>query len=167
MVDTTFRRVSDLVANHLGLDPAAVHDEAFLVNDLGAEDLDMLEIIMATEIEFNILIFLDDTEFDKIAIPHLVTYIDRAVALQESLGRDITKDDITLGRIISENPEIAVEVRGVPEKPRFTEFETLALTAMASMAEAINGRGGGRLTEAAEAIKAALAEPGPEGQQAP
>lgn len=46
--------VRSLVANKLGVDPAQVTREATFVEDLGADSLDSVELVLALEEEFEI-----------------------------------------------------------------------------------------------------------------
>jgi len=47
-------RIRARVAEHLGVDPAAVPSQYQLVDELGADSLDVVELIMAVEEEFGI-----------------------------------------------------------------------------------------------------------------
>jgi len=55
-------RVRKLVAEHLGVDEAKVVPEAKFVDDLGADSLDTVELVMAFEEEFGIEIPDDAAE---------------------------------------------------------------------------------------------------------
>lgn len=57
-------RVKALVASQLGISEADVKDESAFVEDLGADSLDEVEIVMAIEDEFEIQI--GDTDAEKI-----------------------------------------------------------------------------------------------------
>lgn len=46
-------RVKQIVADHLGLKPEEVKEEANFINDLGADSLDTVELVMAFEEAFN------------------------------------------------------------------------------------------------------------------
>lgn len=59
-----FEKVQEIIAKELGLDKAKVNNEARLTEDLGADSLDAVEIIMALEEEFNIQV--DDSNFQNI-----------------------------------------------------------------------------------------------------
>lgn len=48
------QRVANLVVESLGVEPDAVVNEASFVDDLGADSLDTVELVMAFEEEFNI-----------------------------------------------------------------------------------------------------------------
>jgi acyl carrier protein len=51
--DTT-KRIRVLVAEQLGIDPQEVRPEASILDDLGADSLDVVELVMAIEDEFDI-----------------------------------------------------------------------------------------------------------------
>lgn len=55
-------RVKKIVIEHLGADEAKVTDEARFVDDLGADSLDTVELVMAFEEEFGIEIPDDAAE---------------------------------------------------------------------------------------------------------
>ncbi|MDA5194347.1 acyl carrier protein [Govanella unica] len=55
-------RVKKIVIDHLGVDEAKVTDEARFVDDLGADSLDTVELVMAFEEEFGIEIPDDAAE---------------------------------------------------------------------------------------------------------
>ena len=57
-------KVKKIVADHLGVDEAKVVDEASFIDDLGADSLDTLELVMAFEEEFGSEI--SDSEAEKI-----------------------------------------------------------------------------------------------------
>jgi len=57
-------KVKKMVADHLGVDVSKVTDEANFVDDLGADSLDTVELVMAFEEEFGSEI--SDAEAEKI-----------------------------------------------------------------------------------------------------
>ena len=57
-------RVKNIVAEQLGVDEGDVTPAASFVDDLGADSLDLVELIMAMEEEFDIKI--EDEEAEKI-----------------------------------------------------------------------------------------------------
>lgn len=56
------RRVKDLIAESLGVNPTEVVADASFIDDLGADSLDIVELVMAIEKEFNIEIPDEDAE---------------------------------------------------------------------------------------------------------
>jgi acyl carrier protein len=61
---TTFDKVKKIIVEQLGVDEAEVTPEASITDDLGADSLDQVELVMAFETEFNIDI--PDEEAEKI-----------------------------------------------------------------------------------------------------
>ena len=56
--------VKKIIADHLGVDEQKVTDEASFIDDLGADSLDTVELVMAFEEEFGSEI--SDSEAEKI-----------------------------------------------------------------------------------------------------
>jgi acyl carrier protein len=56
------RRVKDLIAESLGVSPTEVVPDASFIDDLGADSLDIVELVMAIEKEFGIEIPDEDAE---------------------------------------------------------------------------------------------------------
>ena len=57
-------KVKKIIVEHLGVDEAKVTDEASFIDDLGADSLDTVELVMAFEEEFGSEI--SDSEAEKI-----------------------------------------------------------------------------------------------------
>tara|TARA_B100000029_G_scaffold279269_1_gene273526 strand:- start:1412 stop:1651 length:240 start_codon:yes stop_codon:yes gene_type:complete len=57
-------KVKKMVADHLGVDESKVTEEANFIDDLGADSLDTVELVMAFEEEFGSEI--SDSEAEKI-----------------------------------------------------------------------------------------------------
>ena len=55
-------KVIDIIVDKLGVDRAEVTPEAVFVDDLGADSLDLVELIMAMEEEFGMEIADEDAE---------------------------------------------------------------------------------------------------------
>ncbi|PJB70807.1 MAG: acyl carrier protein [Alphaproteobacteria bacterium CG_4_9_14_3_um_filter_47_13] len=55
-------RVKKIVIEHLGVDEAKVSEKASFIDDLGADSLDTVELVMAFEEEFNVEIPDDAAE---------------------------------------------------------------------------------------------------------
>ena len=64
MGDEVASRVKKIVADHLGIEEAKVTEEASFIDDLGADSLDTVELVMAFEEEFGSEI--SDSEAEKI-----------------------------------------------------------------------------------------------------
>ena len=52
MAEDISGKVKKIVADHLGIDEAKVTEEASFIDDLGADSLDTVELVMAFEEEF-------------------------------------------------------------------------------------------------------------------
>ena len=61
-MSTINARVKEIIANELGVEIEKVTDEASFVDDLGADSLDTVELVMAFEEEFEIEIPDEDAE---------------------------------------------------------------------------------------------------------
>ena len=57
-------KVKKMVADHLGIDESKILDESNFIDDLGADSLDTVELVMAFEEEFGSEI--SDSEAEKI-----------------------------------------------------------------------------------------------------
>jgi len=67
-------RVKEIIVEQLGVDASEVSPQASFVNDLGADSLDTVELVMALEEEFDIEI--PDEEAEKIqSVSQAVDYI--------------------------------------------------------------------------------------------
>jgi|TARA_B100001964_G_scaffold173672_1_gene191314 acyl carrier protein len=64
MGEDVANKVKKIVADHLGVDEAKVTEEASFIDDLGADSLDTVELVMAFEEEFGSEI--SDSEAEKI-----------------------------------------------------------------------------------------------------
>ena len=72
---SAFDRVKAIVVEQLGVDAAQVTPQSKFVEDLGADSLDVVELVMALEEEFDIEI--PDEDAEKIAtVGEAVKYID-------------------------------------------------------------------------------------------
>ena len=74
----TFERVQKIVAEQLGVDAAEVTPQANFANDLGADSLDTVELVMALEEEFDIEI-PDDAAEKMMTVQEAVNYINNKV----------------------------------------------------------------------------------------
>ncbi len=64
MATDTFDKVKKIIVEQLGVEESEVTPEASITDDLGADSLDQVELVMAFETEFNIDI--PDEEAEKI-----------------------------------------------------------------------------------------------------
>ena len=62
MTENVQEKVKKIVADHLGVDEAKVTEEASFIDDLGADSLDTVELVMAFEEEFGSEISDSDAE---------------------------------------------------------------------------------------------------------
>ena len=68
-------RVKKIVVEHLGVEPEKVVDAASFIDDLGADSLDTVELVMAFEEEFGIEI--PDEDAEKITrVKEAIEYIE-------------------------------------------------------------------------------------------
>lgn len=67
-------RVKQIVAEQLGVDDAQVTAEASFMDDLGADSLDTVELVMALEEEFDIEISDEDAE-KILTVQDAISYI--------------------------------------------------------------------------------------------
>lgn len=75
---STFDRVKSVIVEVLGVDPDAVTESAGFIDDLGSDSLDVVEITMGLEEEFDIEITDDDWE-PIITIGDAVNFVSKRV----------------------------------------------------------------------------------------
>ncbi|NLH96206.1 MAG: acyl carrier protein [Clostridiaceae bacterium] len=74
MADAVFEKVRKIIVEQLGVEDDEVTLESSFIDDLGADSLDIVELIMALEEEFDIEI--PDSEAEKIStVGDAVEYI--------------------------------------------------------------------------------------------
>jgi acyl carrier protein len=74
MADNIEQKVKDIIVEQLGVDAGEVKPEASFVNDLGADSLDTVELVMALEESFDMEI--PDEEAEKIqTVGQAIDYI--------------------------------------------------------------------------------------------
>lgn len=76
---STFDRIKKVIVDKLEVDEREVTPQASFVEDLGADSLDVVELIMALEEEFNIEIPDDDAEGIR-TVQDAVDYIEQKLA---------------------------------------------------------------------------------------
>jgi len=75
---STFEKVKDLVVDQLGVSEDKVNEDASFIEDLGADSLDVVELVMAFEEEFGIQIPDEDSAKIK-TVGDAVRYIEEKV----------------------------------------------------------------------------------------
>jgi acyl carrier protein len=74
------KKIMDIIANQLGVDKEIVTPEANVVDDLGADSLDVVELVMALEEAFDLEI--PDDEAEKIrTVKDIVEYLAKSLSL--------------------------------------------------------------------------------------
>ena len=76
MRDDTFERVRSIVVNHLRADPRRVTLATSLIDDLGADSLEQIELIMKLEDAFDVMIS-DCVAETIVTIQDAVNYVER------------------------------------------------------------------------------------------
>ena len=75
--DAIFEKVKEVIIEQLAVEDEAINLETSFIDDLGADSLDIVELIMALEEEFDLQI--PDSEAEKIAtVGDVVEYIKAA-----------------------------------------------------------------------------------------
>ena len=74
MSEAVESKVREIIINELGVEPEKVTDEASFVEDLGADSLDTVELVMAFEEEFGIDIPDEDAEQMR-TVGDAITYL--------------------------------------------------------------------------------------------
>ncbi len=74
-----FEKLREIIANELNIDPAKITPETKFIDDLGADSLDVFQIILAIEEQFEVTI--DDTQAE-----HIVTVGDAVEEIKKSIN---------------------------------------------------------------------------------
>lgn len=69
-----FDKVKEIVVDKLGVDESAVKEDASFIEDLGADSLDIVDLVMALEEEFGIDIPDDEAQNIK-SVKDVIEYI--------------------------------------------------------------------------------------------
>ncbi len=77
MVDVN--KVKEIIVNQLGVDASEVTPEASFIDDLGADSLDTVELVMAFEEEFGIEIPDEDAE-KLTSVGTAIDYLDKKLS---------------------------------------------------------------------------------------
>ena len=70
-----FEKVRDILAEQLEINPDTITMDTNIMEDLGADSLDVVELIMALESEFGIMIN-DETAATLVTVSEIVKFLD-------------------------------------------------------------------------------------------
>ena len=70
-----FEKIKSIISEQLGVDESEVTPESDFVEDLGADSLDTVELVMALEEEYSVEISDEDAEKIK-TVADVIKYID-------------------------------------------------------------------------------------------
>ena len=79
MSDSLEQQVRNIVAEQLGVDPSEVRPDASILDDLGADSLDVVEMVISLEEAFDIEVPDSDVE-EMRTVSDIERYVTRAVA---------------------------------------------------------------------------------------
>ena len=83
MAKTVAERLNDIILQQLGIDPEELKPTSSFVDDLGADSLDTIELVMACEEEFNISIEDEDAENLK-TVQDAIDYLEKRIEEKEA-----------------------------------------------------------------------------------
>ena len=69
-------KIKQIVSEQLGVDEAEITPSASFIDDLGADSLDQVELVMALEEAFNLQIGDEDTE-NMLTVQDAITYVEK------------------------------------------------------------------------------------------
>jgi acyl carrier protein len=81
MVDVN--KVKEIIVNQLGVDISEVTPEASFIDDLGADSLDTVELVMAFEEEFGVEIPDEDAE-KLTTVGSAIDYLEKKLAAKQA-----------------------------------------------------------------------------------
>ena len=73
-----FERIREALASQFEIDPEKITPDTDIMNDLGADSLDLVELIMTLEEEYGISI-LDDSIYEHKTIGEIADYIESLI----------------------------------------------------------------------------------------
>lgn len=74
---TTLDKVKEMLSEQLGVKPEKINPESRVLEDLGADSLDVVELLMTLEDEFNIIVEEEDAIKLK-TVNDIISIIDNA-----------------------------------------------------------------------------------------
>ncbi|OGF97579.1 MAG: acyl carrier protein [Candidatus Glassbacteria bacterium RBG_16_58_8] len=76
---TIEKKVKEMIVDSLGIDPEKINKDSSFVDDLGADSLDTVELVMAFEEEFGVEI--PDEEAEKlVTVGHAIDYLEKSLS---------------------------------------------------------------------------------------
>jgi|DewCreStandDraft_5_1066085.scaffolds.fasta_scaffold00384_17 acyl carrier protein len=91
---SVFERVKSIIVEQLNVDEEEVTPEASFVEDLGADSLDVVELVMALEEEFELEI--PDEDAEKIqTVGEAVRYIERHLEMKQGEAEEEEEEEET------------------------------------------------------------------------
>ena len=78
-MDSIEQRVKKIVANQLGVSEAEIKNESSFMDDLGADSLDLVELVMSFENEFGITI-PDEDSAQLTTVQSAISYVQSKLA---------------------------------------------------------------------------------------
>ncbi len=73
-----YEKLRAILADQLGISADEIGMNTHIINDLGADSLDLVELIMALEDEFN-LVITDDTARELYTVREITEFIEKLV----------------------------------------------------------------------------------------
>lgn len=71
----TYEKVCSIIAEQLGVKPETISEESDVIKDLGADSIDIVQLLMAMEDEFGVTVSEDDADNLK-TVGDIVLLID-------------------------------------------------------------------------------------------
>jgi acyl carrier protein len=100
-------RVKKIVIQHLGVDAEKVVENADFIDDLGADSLDRVELVMAFEEEFGVEI-PDDAAESIVTVGDAVRFVEKAkAAVQQDLQKKQSHDQVWT-QFYNDYPEVCI-----------------------------------------------------------
>lgn len=138
------KRVKDIIKDKLGIDESEITDEKNFIDDLRADSLDTVELIMAFEEEFGITI--PDSDYEEIqTVGQAIDYIKSAISqsVDQKIKKIISKvssideGKIDINALLEEDLGIVDEINHV-FKIILPEIDSADLTANRLAKEVVN-----------------------------
>ena len=74
-MDGVYDRIKKIIVKQLNIDAEHVTEDASFIEDLGADSIDSVELIMAFEVEFSIEISEEDAE-RLLTVSDVISYVE-------------------------------------------------------------------------------------------